>query len=94
MGNVCGGSRLQVHIQESFTYETILDRYIETHLQEMMLNAVQTSDRRASQGELAAMVSTMAHILAPSHYTLVNVAVDGIHDPCFAVSRNWRLRGQ
>ena len=71
MGNLCGGNKLQVHIQESFTYETILDRYIETHLQEMMLNAVQTSDRRASQGELTAMVSTMTHNLAPRHYQLV-----------------------
>ncbi|XP_043193183.1 vegetative cell wall protein gp1-like [Amphibalanus amphitrite] len=48
MGNWCGGSKLQVHVQPSFTYETILDRYIDSHLPELMMNAVQLSDHRSS----------------------------------------------
>ena len=53
MGNLCGGSKLQVHVQPSFTYETILDRYIDSHMQELILNAIQLSDRRSSQRKSA-----------------------------------------
>ncbi|XP_037090888.1 uncharacterized protein LOC119111167 [Pollicipes pollicipes] len=49
MGNVCGGSKLQVHIQESFTYETILDRYIDAHLQELIANAMHLTERCSTQ---------------------------------------------
>ena len=47
MGNLCGG-KIQVHVQPSFTYETILDRYIDAHLPELMMNAVSLSDGRSS----------------------------------------------
>lgn len=40
MGNVCGDNKLSVHIQPSFTYETIRDRFIDDGLEKLINDAM------------------------------------------------------